>query len=310
MQLNDYIDRFQKLRVDKRGGHERPHKPCMLLAVIGLAEAGRLKVNSIQFDQPLLDRYYSIFERVRTDTDHANPNFPFFHLRSEGFWHPQPLPGREAVLEAMDSARSISAITNNIDHVQLDDALFKILNNAEERSSLREMLLTRWFGSKLAKLKDIQFEDRYESRLREAVGEPINDQQAEYTKPVRDAAFRRVVIEAYDFRCAATGTRLVLPGQQVLVQAAHLIPFSDSQDDDPCNGIALTPDIHWAMDRNFISPGPDLLWHVSPLIEQRITDNQPLLSLHGRELLLPLDERFWPREDALAARLDALNSQG
>jgi len=87
-----------------------------------------------------------------------------------------------------------------------------------------------------------------------------------------------------------------------------LIPFSDSRDDDPCNGIALTPDIHWAMDRNFISPGPDLRWHVSRLIDQRITDNQPLLSLDGRELLLPRDKRFWPREDSLAARLNSLRA--
>jgi putative restriction endonuclease len=306
MPLDYYLDKFQKLRVDKRGDHERPHKACMLLAVIGLAEAGRLQENKIRFDQPLLDRYYSIFERVRTESDRANPNFPFFHLRSEGFWHLQPIPGREAVLEAMDSARSISAITDNIDHVQLDEELFELLGEPDSRDALREMLLTRWFGNKLAKLQDIELEDRYESQLRDSVGHPVNEQPVEYSKPVRDTAFRRIVIEAYDFRCAATGTRLVLPGQQVLVQAAHLIPFSDSRDDDPCNGIALTPDIHWAMDRNFISPGPDLRWHDSRLIDQRITDNQPLLSLEGRELLLPRDKRFWPRKDALAARLNSL----
>ncbi len=279
----------------------------MLLAVIGLAEAGRLQENSIRFDQPLLDRYYSIFERVRTESDHANPYFPFFHLRSEGFWHPQPVPDREAILEAMDSARSFSAITDNIDHIQLDDELFEFLGEADARNSLREMLLTRWFGNKLAKLKDIELEDRYESKLRGSLGHAVNEQLVEYSKPVRDTAFRRIVIEAYDFRCSATGTRLVLPGQQVLVQAAHLIPFSESRDDDPCNGIALTPDMHWAMDRNFIAPGPDLHWHVSRLIEQRITDNQPLLSLDGRELLLPRDKRFWPRKDALSTRLNALH---
>ena len=308
MALAQYINRFQKLRVDKRGGHERPHKPCMLLAVIGLVEAGRLQENVIHFDQSLLDRYYSIFERVRTETDHANPYFPFFHLRSEGFWHLQPILGREAVLDTMDSARSFSAITDNIDHIRLDEELFELLGEPDSRGALREMLLTRWFGNKLELLEDIELEDRYESELRRSAGQPVGEQPGGYSKPVRDTAFRRIVIEAYDFRCAATGIRLVLPGQQVLVQAAHLIPFADSRDDDPCNGIALTPDMHWAMDRNYISPGPDLHWHVSRLIEQRISDNQPLLSLDGRELLLPRDERFWPREDALTARLNALRT--
>ncbi len=308
MVLDHYINKFQKLRVDKRGNHERPHKPCMLLAVIGLAEAGRLRENAIHFDQPLLDRYYSIFEHVRTETDHANPYFPFFHLHKEGFWHPQPIPGREAVLEAMRTARSFSEITDNIDHIQLDDELFEILGQQNSRGTLRDMLLTRWFGNKLDVLKNIELEDRYESELRRPTGKAVREQPVEYSKPVRDTAFRRIVVEAYDFRCAATGTRLVLPGQQVLVQAAHLIPFADSCDDDPCNGIALTPDIHWAMDRNFIAPGPDLRWHVSRMVESRISDNQPLITLDGRELLLPRNKRFWPREDALEARLGALQA--
>jgi predicted restriction endonuclease len=64
MALDYYLGKFQKLRVDKRGDHERLHKPCMLLAVIGLAETGRLQENKIRFGEPLLDRYYSIFVKL------------------------------------------------------------------------------------------------------------------------------------------------------------------------------------------------------------------------------------------------------
>ena len=73
--------------------------PQMLLAVLGLAEAGDLERNEIRFDPALLERYAKLFAAVRGDTDHPNPYFPFFHLKSEGFWHLQPLPGREAVPE-------------------------------------------------------------------------------------------------------------------------------------------------------------------------------------------------------------------
>jgi putative restriction endonuclease len=37
----------------------------------------------------------------------------------------------------------------------------------------------------------------------------------------------------------------------------HLHPFAEAGDDDPRNGIALTPDMHWAMDRHLIAPGPE-----------------------------------------------------
>ena len=41
------------------------------------------------------------------------------------------------------------------------------------------------------------------------------------------------------------------------MEAAHLHPFPEAGDDDPRNGIALTPDMHWAMDRHLIAPGPE-----------------------------------------------------
>ncbi len=34
-----------------------------------------------------------------------------------------------------------------------------------------------------------------------------------------------------------------------LVQAAHIVPWARSRDDDPRNGLALTPDAHWTFDR-------------------------------------------------------------
>ena len=61
-------------------------------------------------------------------------------------------------------------------------------------------------------------------------------------------AFRRIVSENYDYRCAASGWRIILPEGRVMVQAAHLIPFAETRDDDPRNGIALAPTFHWALD--------------------------------------------------------------
>jgi len=307
MELDDYLTDFQRLKVNKKGDHESPHKPCMLLAVIGLAEAGQLEDNKIRFTHALLDRYFEIFSVVKTESDHANPYFPYFHLKSENFWYLQPLQGREAVLAALDSARTYAAVEENIDYAYLDSKLYDYLLNAESRFMLRDTLITRWFGAFSAQLHKLVSQDAYESNLRQiiATGE-IAETAASFDKPTRDTAFRRIVTEAYDYRCAATGMRIVLPGELIMVEAAHLIPFSDTQDDDPRNGIALTPDLHWALDRNIIAPGPDLKWHVSKLVDSRIADNLPLIELDGKEILLPRDKRYWPRDHALARRLSEL----
>lgn len=305
--LDRYLRAFRSLNVNRTGGRASPHKPCMLLAVLGLAEAGDLARNEIRFEPALLERYAKFFAVVESATDHPNPNFPFFHLTREGFWHLQPLAGREAVVESMDSARSISAITSNIAWASLDPELHALALQQDSRSALREELVVAWFGSYRPQLEQVLQEERgndhYEKALREGVTSKVGLMGERTPEPVRSAAFRRVVNENYDYRCAATGWRIILPDSRVMVEAAHLIPFAESYDDDPRNGISLVPSFHWALDAKVIAPGPDHFWHVSKALDERIADNKPLLQLQGKALMLPKDHLLWPRKDALEWRL-------
>lgn len=123
---------------------------------------------------------------------------------------------------------------------------------------------------------------------------------------VRDPVFRRVVTQAYDYTCSASRWRIILPDSTAMVEAAHLIPFSQSRDDDPRNGIALTPSFHWALDRRLIAPGPDYRWHVSEVLDERFPDNGPLVRLEGKAVILPSDKRFWPKREALEWRVNRL----
>lgn len=308
--LDHYLRALRSLHVNRTGGRPSPHKPCMLLAVLGLAEAGDLERNKIHFSPALLERYARFFVVVKNATDQAHPNFPFFHLAREGFWHLQPLAGREAVVESMDSARSISAISDNIAWASLDPDLHAFTLKQDSRAALREELVVAWFGSCRAQLEQVFLEERgsdhYEKALREGATSAVGFVGERPPEPMRSAAFRRVVNENYDYRCAATGWRIILPDSRVMVEAAHLIPFSESHDDDPRNGIALVPSFHWALDANVIAPGPDRLWHVSKALDERIADNKPLLELAGKALMLPKDELRWPRKDALEWRLSKL----
>ena len=305
--LDRYLRAFRSLKVNRTGGRPSPHKTCKLLAVPGLAEAGDLKRNEIRFDPALLERYVKFFAVVRSESDHANPYFPFFHLSSEGFWHLQPLPGRDAVLEAMRTARSTSDITDNVDYAYLDPVLHALALEEQSRAALREELLVAWFGSYRTQLEPVLQEergsDRYETALRESAAGAAMLPGDTPPEPVRSAAFRRIVSEIYDYRCAASGWRIILPDSKVMVEAAHLIPFAESHDDDPRNGIALVPSFHWALDSHVIAPGPDYVWHVSKALDERVADNQPLLALAGKSLMLPKEKSLWPRKEALEWRL-------
>ena len=50
MTLEQYIEAFTTLRVNRQNDHASPHKVCMLLAVIDLIEKGHIESNKIFFN--------------------------------------------------------------------------------------------------------------------------------------------------------------------------------------------------------------------------------------------------------------------
>ncbi|WP_442680177.1 HNH endonuclease [Sphingomonas sp. ASY06-1R] len=80
---------------------------------------------------------------------------------------------------------------------------------------------------------------------------------------VRDRVFRRVVLEAYDCRCAVTGLKFINGGGRAEVEAAHIKPVEQDGPDDIRNGIALSGTAHWMFDRGLISLADDLRLLVS-----------------------------------------------
>ena len=310
MSLSEYKRKLTLLRVNRTS----PHKICMLLAVFDLARSGALAENRIEYSPGLLERYARYFSAVRTSSDHPNPYFPFFHLKGKltnndaSFWHLVAVPGRETILDGMTTVSRSRDITENIAHVELDPDLFQLLGNPQALEDLADTLANFWFNRELQDLNSVVAEgiliSRYEHRLRD-----LNFSTASEPRPpeyVRSPAFRRVVLETYDYRCAATGLRLLI-NETAMVEAAHIYPFSSSGDDDPRNGLALTPDMHWAMDAFLIAPGPDYKWHVTRQLDSRIPDHRMITDLAGKPLFLPREQRMYPRRDVLEWRLSRLD---
>ncbi len=315
MSLATYADQFRRLKVNVAHGRASPHKICMLLAVLDLARGGALTENRIEYAPPLLERYAMYFNAVRGSGDHPNPYFPFFHLAGSlrgggaSFWHLQPRPGRESVFESMSTARTARQMTETIDHARLDTELFELLQDERAVDALSAVLAETWFDRGLRDLDAVVGRTRqinhYERALRTSNSPALIAAEAAPSY-VRDPAFRRVVTEIYDFRCAATGLRLVLPDGAAMVEAAHIHPFSEAADDDPRNGLALTPDMHWALDRHLIAPDTDFRWRVSSSLDRRIPDYRVLTELEGKPLFLPREARMYPKQAAIEWRMAML----
>ena len=303
MSLATYADKFSQLNVGRVAGHERPHKPVMLLALLDLFEQGVIKENRITYSPELLELFGEYFDAVRSENDQPTPINPFFYLRGDGFWHHHSKSGQDAVLRALSGPPGITAFQAISDYVFLDDELFALLRDPVARSQLRSVLLNRYFADRRATVIAIADREsaiaKYQRQLNE--GSRVAE-GTDILETIRDAAFSRVVRRAYDYRCAACGLRVVLEGGLYIVDAAHLIPFAESHDDDPRNGIALCKNHHWAMDRNLIGPGTDRRWHVTSSLDDRLEGQRDLINLNGRSILLPHDPRYYPKDVALLWR--------
>jgi predicted restriction endonuclease len=142
--LNHYLARFRALRVDRAGGHARPHKVCLLLAVMDMIAEGSITENRILFDDELKDRFSAHFRRFGSGSDVDNPSQPFFYLESSGFWHHQPNPEHEDEYRQRITARKHGGpgvVARIIEYAYLDPELFDLIHGAVARAALSNALL-------------------------------------------------------------------------------------------------------------------------------------------------------------------------
>jgi putative restriction endonuclease len=117
--------------------------------------------------------------------------------------------------------------------------------------------------------------------------------------------FRRVVLRAYDHKCAICGT-----GFHEVLQAAHIIPFGDERRAlrvQPENGICLCANHHLMFDSDRLSFTPDyeVIFDDPEENDGGYNEADRALSsgVHGNKLRLPTRPEWRPSRDLLAERL-------
>ncbi|MCV2217736.1 HNH endonuclease [Thauera sp. Sel9] len=116
------------------------------------------------------------------------------------------------------------------------------------------------------------------------VSEPVSLQRYGAPVPIRprlgQGAFRVLVTDAYQRRCALTGES-TLP----VLEAAHIQPYAESGPHDPANGLLLRSDFHKLFDIGLVTITPDYHIEVSPRIREEWFNGKAYYRLHGQPLL-------------------------
>lgn len=108
-------------------------------------------------------------------------------------------------------------------------------------------------------------------------------------------AFRVVVTDAYQRRCAITGER-TLP----VLEAAHILPFAEQGPHEVVNGLLLRSDFHKLFDLGLVTVTPDLSIEISPKIREEWFNGKAYYRLHGQRLAnIPSEPTHRPASEFL-----------
>src|SRR5215210_519770 len=311
--IENYILLFANLRTDKSASrwpdrirNRAPQKPILLLSVLDLFELNKIDSNFIEITEDLLDLYDKYWLEILPFTRPSTLAMPFVRMESEGFWHlarrreSEPLFGRPE--------RSVAQLWERVFGASLDWALHEHLRVEANRSILRSVLVgERYFSNEASKVLLQQgFVNQeafiYSEKLLENPGDlTIRDTlplEEEYV-PVRGQGFRRAVVTAYSHRCALCGIRVRTLDGHTAVAAAHIVPWSETQDDRPANGMALCRMCHWTFDEGLL--GVSQVYEVIASRQRNTLDNLPgyLTNLEGRGIVGPARKPLWPDTESL-----------
>jgi putative restriction endonuclease len=237
------------------------------------------------------------------NTGSCTPEFPFYHLKGDGFWLPISVePAGEITLAAPPKARDVD--TGRV-FARFIDGWDVLVANQVFRAGFRDALVSRYFPHARSKLT-VHFMEQGIGLV--DAGPLIREDSTNHELPGRNAAFRRRVVELYDYQCVACGLRIWLPEHELsFVDAAHLVPYSETRNDHPTNGLALCKNHHWALDQRLIAPDPTRIWRVSRYVEpRRSRGEEELIRLAGQPLLAPVESAFSPDQHGLQWRFERL----
>jgi putative restriction endonuclease len=293
----------------KNGG--APHKPILLLSLIRLFEQGIYTDNQIYVLPELVASFKSNWTKLVLTNHFPIFALPFYHLSSELFWKLIANVGCEKWIESKSSMRSFANLTTAVRYALIDKELSDLLLIPENRDILKITLLDKYFPDTKSNLcsngnDDLPSEtilhdnsERYKQKIIELKNQ-VDENAFQEEIFIRGGLFKREIPKIYNHTCAVSGLRISAVANVSMVDACHIVPFSEGYDDTLTNGIALCPNLHRAFDRGLISISDDY----TILINRNFVENQKsafnFSQFAGKQIFLPYAEELYPDLENIA----------
>ncbi|WP_053991916.1 HNH endonuclease [Mangrovimonas sp. TPBH4] len=311
--VTHYANDFKNLkRGYNKGLGKAPHKPILLVSIIELIQKKTITSNRIYITSDLLLAFKNNWNKL-VDTKHS-PNFalPFFHMRSEPFWHLVTYIGLDLKLTSSKSIKSFKSLNETIAFAEIDKVLFEILSTPPETNILLQLLLDQYFpdtktnfyaiiGNETESKIEQQILHEESSVYQHHIWElraTLNDDEFEEELFIRGGLFKKAIPKIYNFSCCISDMKVISTTNAQMVDACHIVPFSISKNDTIPNGISLSPNLHRAFDRGLITINKDYIVRVSPTV----SENDSVYSISqfdGKQIKLPNNIKHYPSPESL-----------
>jgi putative restriction endonuclease len=303
--LKHYTRKFEKLRIDRTHGDPAPHKPVLLLTVLQGYWMGEITTPEVYVTAELVARFKNIWAQLVTSNHNCALTYPFYHLKSSGFWQLIPRSGFSNLDQLGSLVKSISNLNAAVEYAQLPADLYALMMHPQHNRLLQEVLLQTYFPDTRKNYNTTPppsgelFGDIEQKILREdpadykrEIDELLKKDDEEEVF-LRGSVFKREVPKIYNNTCCISGMRIDTTLNASMVDACHIVPFSKSHDDTITNGIALCPNLHRAFDRGLIAIDDNYQVLVSDAFVESDA-HYTMKQLNGKPILLPMQQHYFP----------------
>lgn len=305
--LAKYLHAFKTLRIDRAHGIA-PHKPVLLLSVLQAFQNNLITNNRIYITPELVALFKANWSLLVTSNHDCRFALPFYHLTSDGFWKLIPKAGFENVLQLNSSMRSFANLNAAVDCAVIQDDLLLLMKDKKSNGILQQFLLDEYFPDTKNNFSNSPggqqklFDDIEGKILREDAAEyrkeikKLMQQQNEEEIFLRGSLFKREIPKIYNNTCCISGMKIDATISVSMVDACHIIPFSESYDDTITNGIALCPNLHRAFDRGLIAIDNDYKVVFSKTFKEDET-NYSIKVFEKQQIILPKQNAYCPLKE-------------
>jgi len=307
--LKYYLHKLTHIRINtsKKNGIS-PHKPILLLSIISNIEVGKIKSNKIFILPELIATFKGLWsDLVENDKHHCIFTMPFYHLSSSSFWKLIAKNGYKKIIQSKIAMKGFSNLNQAVEYAEIDNELFVFFKNKEEREILKYAILEKYFPNTKNNFSDesnnyindienqILNEPSVEYKIKlQKLQDELNADSFEEEKYMRSSIFKRQIPLLYKNTCAISGLQINATLNVSLIDACHIIPFSNSYDDTVTNGISLTPTLHRAFDRGLISIDDNYKIIISDKFKEENQSQYSIIQFKNKEIYLPENSKFYP----------------